>query len=593
MKKFFRLTATALILAALTFSFGACKENNATPSGTPVIVTSNSEPAAVPAESSGPEESSGTEEPSEKKSNDIVILVTSDVHCSPQKGFGYAGLQRIREKFQKEGCEVLLVDDGDEIEGHGEMFGTVTQGEQVIKLMNKMGYDFATPGNHEFAYGPDRFLEVSKLAEYTFLSCNITKNGQKIFKPYVLKEVRGKKLAFVGVTTPKTMGYYYSENLFKDSDGKIIYDFRGGSAGKKLLAAIQTSVDSARAEGADYVFVISHLGHAKKYKYYDDVSFFARNTKGVDAFLDGHSHDANRLEYINLEGKIVPRIGIGSKFSRVGYARISAETGGVDVGLWHWSSSISARELFGIENEMSEEVDKAMAEYKTIFYGKQGTSDKTLYVNDPNHVHSDGTPVRVITKTETNLGDFAADAFRICTGSDVAFIASEKFVDQINAGDISLRTMFGVLPASKKTITVSATGQQILDALEWACRSYPDANSSFLQVSGITFKIDKKVKTPCKTKKGRLHEIKGKRRVSNVKIGGTAIDPKKTYTVTSYLSLIWNGEDGFNMFKECKRVKMDPRLDFQILMDYYKNNLKGVIGSAYNNPGGQKRISAA
>ena len=252
-----------------------------------------------------------------------------------------------------------------------------------------------------------------------------------------------------------------------------------------------------------------------------------------------------------------------------------------------------ARELFGIENEMSEEVDKAMAEYKTIFYGKQGTSDKTLYVNDPNHVHSDGSPVRVITKTETNLGDFAADAFRICTGSDVAFIASEKFVDQINAGDISLRTMFGVLPASKKTITVSATGQQILDALEWACRSYPDANSSFLQVSGITFKIDKKVKTPCKTKKGRLQEIKGKRRVTNVKIGGTAIDPKKTYTVTSYMSLIWNGEDGFNMFKECKRVKMDPRLDFQILMDYYKNNLKGVIGSAYKNPGGQKRISAA
>ena len=59
------------------------------------------------------------------------------------------------------------------------------------------------------------------------------------------------------------------------------------------------------------------------------------------------------------------------------------------------------------------------------------------------------------------------------------------------------------------------------------------------------------------------------------------------------MSLIWNGEDGFNMFKECKRVKMDPRLDFQILMDYYKNNLKGVIGSAYMNPGGQKRISAA
>ena len=582
MKKYFKLTASILILAALALSFGACKEGN-TPSDTTAATTQTSQ-TEVPAETNE-DPASEPEDTEEKKSNDIVILVTSDVHCSPQKGFTYAGLQRIREKFQKEGCEVLLVDDGDEIEGHGEMFGTVTQGEQVIKLMNKMGYDYATPGNHEFAYGPDRFLEVSKLANFTYLSCNIAKNGQRVFKPYEIKEVRGKKIAFVGATTPKTMGYYYSENLFKDADGKIIYDFRSGSSGKKLLNAIQDSVNSARAEGADYVFVISHLGHAKKYKFFDDVSFFVRNTQGIDAFLDGHSHDANRIEFVNLEGKNVPRIGIGSKFSRVGYVRISAETGAVDVGLWHWSTATSARDLLGIENEMGEETDKAIAEYKTIFYGKQGTADYSLYVNDP------VSAKRIISRNETNLGDFAADAFRICTGSDVAIIAAGKFSDQIVAGDVSLRTMFGVLPASRKTITVSATGQQILDALEWACRSYPDPNSSFLQVSGITFKINTKVKTPCKSKNGRLKEIKGKRRVTNVKIGGVAIDPEKTYTLTSYMSLIWNGENGFNMFKDCKRVKADSRLDFQILFDYYKKNLNGVIGSAYSSKNGQKRIT--
>ena len=586
MKKYFKLTASIMILAALALSFGACKEGNSTPSAatTAAAETSQNE---VPEESSEAKEPSESEDTSEKKSNDIVILVTSDVHCSPQKGFTYAGLYRIREKFLKEGCEVLLVDDGDEIEGHGEMFGTVTQGEQVIKLMNKMGYDFATPGNHEFAYGPDRLIEVTKLANHKYLSCNIAKNGQRIFDQYAIKEVGGKKIAFVGVTTPKTMGYYYSENLFKDSDGKIIYDFRGGSAGKKLVRALQNAIDAARKNGADYVFVISHLGHAKKYKSYDDVSFFIQNTRGVDAFLDGHSHDASRLEYNDLDGKTIPRIGIGSKFSRIGYVRISAETGAIDVGLWHWNSTTSARELFGIENEMGDETDKAMAEYKTIFYGKQGTTDKALYVNDP------VTSKRIISRHETNLGDFAADAFRVCTGSDVAIIAAGKFSGQIEAGDVSLRTMFGVLPASRKTITVNATGQQILDALEWACRSYPDPNSSFLQVSGISFKIKTKVKTPCKSKNGRFKEIKGKRRVTDVKIGGTAIDPKKTYTLTSYMSLIWNGENGFNMFKECKRVKIDPRLDFQILLDYYKNNLNGVIGSAYSSKNGQKRITAA
>ena len=114
-------------------------------------------------------ETSETAEPSEtaaepQKKKDIVILVTSDVHCCPQKNFGYAGLYRIREKFLKEGCEVILVDNGDEVEGHGEMFGTVTRGKQVIELMNKMGYDVATPGNHDFNYGPERLIELAEKA---------------------------------------------------------------------------------------------------------------------------------------------------------------------------------------------------------------------------------------------------------------------------------------------------------------------------------------------------------------------------------------------------------------------------------------------
>ena len=82
----------------------------------------------------------------EKK--DIVILYTSDVHCGVDKGFGFAGLEQIRKYEQDKGREVILVDNGDIIQG--DSLGLLTKGEALIDLMNRIGYSVAIPGNHEF-----------------------------------------------------------------------------------------------------------------------------------------------------------------------------------------------------------------------------------------------------------------------------------------------------------------------------------------------------------------------------------------------------------------------------------------------------------
>ena len=576
-----------MLMTVLAFTACSGKDKQNIPSI--VSETSVQTETSEPAETASPSETA--EEP-QKKNKDIVILVTSDVHCCPQKNFGYAGLYRIREKFQKEGCEVILVDDGDEIEGHGELFGTVTRGEQVINLMNKMGYAVATLGNHDFNYGPDRLVELTSKANYPYVSCNITKDGKLVFQPYVIKEVAGKKLAFVGVTTPKTVGYYSSTSLFMNAKGKVNYNFRAGKKNSTLFKTIQQYSDQARAEGADYVFLLSHFGQAKKYESWDEVTSLIAATKGIDAVLDGHSHDAKKLETPNADGQIISRIAMGSKLNRIGYVRISGEDGTIKTGIFSWNSSgITASKLFGIKNEMSEEVDKAMEEYKDIFYGKIGENKNPLFIGDPNTVDAEGKPIKIIAKSETNLGDFAADAFRAVTGADVAFVPAEKFKNSLPQGDVSMRDLYMVITSSKMTITVSATGQQILDALEWSVRKLPDANSTFFQVSGVTFKVNTKVKSPCKSKKGHLKEIKGERRVKDARIGGSPIDPEKKYTVTSYLSVIRSGSGGYNMFKKCKQVKQDGRLDFQILTDYVKNNLNGVIGDQYLNPAGSKRIT--
>lgn len=583
-----------MLLAAMAITACAPKKEPRIPSIVTLPTTAQVE-ITVPSETTKPEEAPAPhiEGTTAKKNNDIVILATSDVHCCPQKGFGYAGLYRIREKFLKQGCEVLLVDDGDEFEGHGELFGTVTQGEQVVELMNKMGYDVAIPGNHDFNYGPDRFMELTKKANYPYLSCNIYKYHKLLLQPYIIKEVSGRKIAFVGMTTPRTLGYYTSLALFQDADGDVVYDFNGGNKNKKLVSTIQSTVNAARAAGADYVVAMTHFGQAKKYKAHDEITYIIQKTQGIDVFLDGHSHDNRKFEVVNAAGKSIQRIAMGSKFSRIGYVRISGTDGSIETGIYHWNNSVSIPDLFGIENEMSEEVDKAIKKYNATFNAKQGTVSNQLVLHDPEKKDKNGNPINKNIRGETNLGDLAADAFRAATGADVAIIPGDKFKRALGPGDVKLKDCYNTLPSSKKIIAVNATGQQILDALEWGCRTYPDGNKAFPQVSGITFHIDTKTKNPCKIKKGNFKEVKGKRRISNVKINGVPIDASKTYKVASYISMLKDSGNGYTMFMNCKRVKSDGRLDFQILADYIRTNLKGNVGKEYADPNGQKRITAS
>ena len=120
---------------------------------------------------------------------DVMVLFTSDVHCGIESNFGYAGLAMVRDAYKNAGYHVLLVDNGDSIQG--EPVGTMTTGEANIKLMNAVGYDIATMGNHEFDYGMERFFELSKMANFPYVSCNFNKGGELQFAPYVVKEFDG------------------------------------------------------------------------------------------------------------------------------------------------------------------------------------------------------------------------------------------------------------------------------------------------------------------------------------------------------------------------------------------------------------------
>ena len=522
----------------------------------------------------------------EETRTDVVILFTSDVHCGIDQGFGYAGLQQIRDSLIAQGNVVILVDDGDNVQG--EPIGTMTKGEALVDLMNKAGYEVAIPGNHEFDYGMDQFLALAEQAEFQYISCNFNHEGELVFEPYVIKELGGAKIAFVGVTTPKTLTSS-TPSYFKNEDGEFEYGFFQDETGEGVYNAVQTAVDAAREEGADFVVVMGHMGNEEECRpwTYADV---IENTNGIDVFLDGHSHDTEQVTMKNKDGEDVIRSACGTKLACVGYCRIAAD-GTITAGVYTWNNSVSAPVLLGIDNDMSEAVTEASAALNEKLQEVVASTQVKLTINDPEAVDENGKPIRMVRRAETNLGDLCADAYRAQSGADIAFVNGGGIRVNIEAGDITLNDILKVHPFGNAMCVIEVTGQQILDALEWGARNVPGENGGFLQVSGLSYEIHTYIENPCKQDENTLFAgIEGERRVKNVLVNGEPIDPEATYTLASHDYMLLNQGDGYSMFAGATVLQDRVKLDNQVLIDYIIDTLGGSVGEEYDNPYGEGRI---
>ncbi len=521
-----------------------------------------------------------------ERSADIVILFTSDVHCGVDQGFGYAGLQQVRDYLVASGNEVILVDDGDNIQG--EPLGTMTKGEVSIDLMNKMGYSVAIPGNHEFDYGMEQFLALAERADFDYISCNFNKSGELVFQPYVIRELDGLKVAFVGVTTPETLTSS-TPRYFQDENGEFVYGFFQDESGEGVYSAVQSAVDDARAEGADYVVVMGHLGNEEACRpwTYDDV---ISNTNGIDVFLDGHSHDTDQVVMKNKDGEDVLRSACGTKLACIGWCRIDTE-GKISTGLYTWNNSDPVPALLGIQNEMSEAVAASTDTLKEKLGEVVASSQVDLTISDPVEVDANGRPIRMVRRAETNLGDLCADAYLNQSGADIAFVNGGGIRTNIAAGDITLNDILKVHPFGNAMCVIEVTGQQILDALEWGARAIPSENGGFLQVAGLSYEIHSYIESSCVADENNMFTgVEGEYRVKNVMVGGEPLDMDKIYTLASHNYMLLEHGDGYTMFDGARILQNSVKLDNQVLIDYITESLGGVIGPEYEEPTGQGRI---
>ena len=521
---------------------------------------------------------------------DVMVLFTSDVHCGIESNFGYAGLAMVRDAYKNAGYHVLLVDNGDSIQG--EPVGTMTTGEANIKLMNAVGYDIATMGNHEFDYGMERFFELSKMANFPYVSCNFNKGGELQFAPYVIKEFDGVKIAFVGISTPKTLTSS-TPKYFQDENGNFIYGFFEDETGEGLYNAVQKAVDDARAEGATFVVALAHLGNEDECRPFTYADVIA-NTTGINALLDGHSHDTNHVEMRNKARETVLRQGCGTKMEGIGYLKIAAKDGAMEAGVMMWNNDdFNATQLYQLDTDVTKAVAEATETLNAKLAEVVAKTDVELTINDPVAVTEDGKAVRIIRNAETNLGDLCADAYRYVSGADIAFVNGGGIRVSIKEGDITLNDILKVHPFGNALCVCEATGQQILDALEFGAKDVPGEFGGFLQVSGLTYEIHTSVPSSVKLdEKGLFVGVEGEYRVKNVMVGGEPLDLEKIYTLASHNYMLQGQGDGYTIFEDNVYTQESVMLDNQVLITYITEGLGGVVGAEYANPYGQGRIVA-
>ena len=504
--------------------------------------------------------------------SDVTILYTNDVHTYIDKQspkLTYAAIADLKQSYQNAGKDVLLVDAGDHVQGTA--YGSMDEGASIIKLMNAAGYDVATPGNHEFDYGMDRAKAIMKEADFPYLSCNWVdlRTGLRVL-PSVKVFVRGgRRIAFVGVTTPETFTKSTPAYFMDKAQRKYIYDIQGGEDGKKLYDAVQKAIDKAKLL-ADVVIGLGHLGVDPSSSPWTSEEVIA-HTSGFDAFIDGHSHTVMENKQVqDASGKAVTLTQTGSYFANVGEMTIAAD-GTITTKLISTHEGMDAT-IAAMQTGWVNTVDDMLGE-------KIAVGDSDFYVSDP------ATGKRRIRSAETNLGDFVADGIYAYFNEveklhcDLAIMNGGGIRADVPAGDWTFKTCKQVSPFGNVACLMSVTGKQIQDALEFAARFAGEGgkeNGGFLQVAGATYEIHTDIPNTVQTdeKNVWIGSATGTPRVQNVKIYDKAsgsylpLDPGATYALAGMNYTLRNLGDGFAMFDGAELIKDYVSEDYLVMATY-------------------------
>jgi 5'-nucleotidase/UDP-sugar diphosphatase len=428
---------------------------------------------------------------------------------------GSARLVTAIEAARARAGNSILVDGGDQFQG--TLFYTYYKGKLAAEMMNKMGYDGMTVGNHEFDDGPEVLRGFMDAVTFPVLMSNADVSREKLLSGALRKsaiiEKGGEKIGLIGLTPQNTdeMSSPGANITFTDPVG-----------------AVQSEVDRLTAEGVNKIIVLSHSG------YHVDKRVAAETT-GVDVIVGGHTNTFLSNTSDRAEGPYPTMVN--------GVAIVSAYAYGKFLGELNVTFDDAGTVVAAVGEPLV--MDAAVTE-------DGGTKARIAEAAVP----LDEIRNKIVASTAAAIdGDRAScRAMECAMGNLVADAMLDRVKDQgvsiaitnggglrasIDAGDVSMGEVLTVLPFQNTLSTFQVSGQTVIDALENGVSQIEEGGGRFPQVAGLTFSVDP-------------GQPAGSR-VSNVMVmsGGawTAIDPAATYGLVSN-NFVRGGGDGYKMFRD-------------------------------------------
>lgn len=516
-----------------------------------------------------------TAEAKEDLTGKLVVIHTNDMHgryeTNEEEGsLGMSAVRALKGYYQSQGANVLLFDAGDFSQGTNLV--NYYDGLDSVHFMNAAGYDAVTLGNHEFDFGFEELQKMAEVAEFPILDANIIsrETNEPCFDDNKVFEFKNMKVGVFGLDTPQTQTSANPKNV-KD------VTFLDGA---ELFACAQAQVDSLKAQGCDYIICLGHLGVDESSEGRRSADVVA-NVNGIDLFIDGHSH--TRIDGgITINGTKI--VSTGSYLEKIGVVVYDGKN----------TNAKLINDLYSIGG--CPEMDKFVESFADIVdEAYAGT-----FATTTNYLNGERAPgVRTL---ETNLGDFAADAYKYIAQTYVDENNMNITIDgaiqngggiraSIQPGEISMNTLYSVFPFENTICIVTLTGEQLLEALEASCYACPEAAGAFPQVSGIVFSIDTTVpyaegaQYPDTTYYAPANPGS---RVTIETVGGKAFDPKATYNI-AVNNFMADGGDTYYVFAHAAKVIDTNVIDAEGLISYV-GSMNNVIGDEYAAPKGNITI---
>ncbi|MDR0944483.1 MAG: bifunctional metallophosphatase/5'-nucleotidase [Ruminococcus sp.] len=416
-------------------------------------------------------------------------------------------LSSIVEISRERVPETFLFDTGDAFQG--SFFVNMDKGDNAVTVMNAVGYDAMTPGNHDFDYGIDRMIELAGKASFPILIQESAAVGNAPITSSSLIERGDITIGVFGITTPA-----------------VKYNSVGGfgldlMTMPELIAYASDTAASLRNDGADIVVCLSHIGSVdNEVRNIGTVYDIADGAEGIDVIIDGNTHDENLNR--KTEGKIPVAIA-GERGEDIGVVEFYMDEA---TGLYTPKISLVKK-----SQTLNVVPDATVA--GVLVACKENADFKSKEVVAISDVTLTDFEKEIIRGGESVIADMVADSMRWAAESDIALINAGVIRGPIYQGKVTYGTISNVLPYSNIIYVAEVKGSVIREALEYSASLFGQSDGGFMQVSGLSYAFD-----PEKPVGNRLTEVL---------VGKRQLDDEETYSVAT-LDFLTEGGDGYEMF---------------------------------------------